>query len=151
MLIRVSPGTRSAKNELKRICDEKKLDKFVNADFKKLSGKISNVGMFCTYANVKSHGAIKTFADALNLDNNMQRFLNAVEKQARSFGTITSGLFYKLIYNNIHQKTKGGWTENLESLKRFEKEVRKFLLAKKGQDIDEEEAPEGEGLDKLSN
>ena len=80
-------GTRNAKNELKKICSNTELNKFINADYEKLSGNVSNVGTFFTYANAKSQWAIKTFADALNLDNNMQRFLNAVEKQAKSLGT----------------------------------------------------------------
>lgn len=142
----ISSGTRNARKNLKEICSESELDKFIKADFKKLSGKISNVSTLFTYANVKSKKATETFAIALNNNSdNMEKFFNAVEKQAKSAGTKKSGLFYKLIYTNVYQKVKNDdkWNENDKTLKQFEKELRKFLLARKGQDIEETEAPEG--------
>lgn len=142
--LKASFGTRSAKKELIKICNEQTLNKFINADFDQLRGNISNVSRFFAYTNVKSQKAVENFADALNNHDNMKKFLNAIEKQAKSLGTKSSGLFYKLIYKNIHQKTKNNsdWTKIENALKAFEKEIRKFLLAKKDQDIEETEAPE---------
>lgn len=153
MFISVSHGTRSAKKELIEIGGESELNKFINADYGKLSGNVSNVSTFFTYANVKGQRAVDHFVDALNNpdNDNMKKFLNAIEKQAKSLGTKKSGLFYKLIYNNIHRKIKSNsnWNTEVEVLKQFEKELRKFFLAKKRQDIEEDEAPEG--LEKLSD
>ena len=143
MSIFISPGTRATEKLLKDI-DFKNLQNFLNIKFKdiKKEDSINSItSIFTAIPSNQDQSSVNGFADKLNDAGNMIKFLNAIEKQAKSLGTKKSGLFYKLIYQNIHQEIRNNdeWNKNVERLTKFEKELRKFLLAKKGQDIEEKE------------
>lgn len=116
--ILTSSKTREAKRRLEKI-DKQSLNNFISKRKEIPKGATVTTATMSTTLGTAAYNCVKHFAEQLDNDhstdggtnkNNIDTFVRAIQIQAKSKGTKTSGLFYKHIYMPLKDLKTKKWT-----------------------------------------